>query len=70
MTASGKIVQGMRNVAASVTKTFFEITHNSFALVGLAVMFAVITLVARPELRQAGESQLFGWLQTRQTSAC
>lgn len=47
-------------------KAFFEITHNGFALLGLAVMFATITLIARPELRQAGEVKLIGWLQNRQ----
>jgi len=30
------------------------------------VMFATITLIARPELRQAGELKLMGWLQNRQ----
>ena len=68
MTATGKIVQGMRSIATSVTKAFFEITHNSFALVGLAVIFASIALIVRPELRQAGEAQLFGWLQNRQSA--
>lgn len=67
MTATGKIVQGMRVIATSVTKAFFEITHNSFALVGLAVIFAAIALTVRPELRRAGEAQLFGWLQNRQS---
>jgi soluble lytic murein transglycosylase-like protein len=43
------------------------VTHNSFALLGLAVAFSVITLMARPDLRQIGESQLSNWLQIRQT---
>ncbi|MDQ3060292.1 MAG: lytic transglycosylase domain-containing protein [Pseudomonadota bacterium] len=43
----------------------FEITHNSFALLGLAVVFAVITLTARPDLRDAGELKLMSWLQER-----
>jgi len=51
---------------AAVTKGFFKITHNSFALIGLAVLFATITLVARPEIRQVGEIKLFSWLQARQ----
>jgi soluble lytic murein transglycosylase-like protein len=68
MTASQKFTQGLRTFAADVAQGFFEITHNSFALVGLAVMFAVITMTARPELRQAGEVQLFSWLQTRQVA--
>jgi hypothetical protein len=43
----------------------FDITHSSFALLGLAVVFAVITLTARPDLRDAGELKLMGWLQER-----
>jgi hypothetical protein len=50
----------------AVTKGFFEVTHNSFALVGLIVLFATMTLVAQPELRQVGEIKLFSWLQERQ----
>jgi soluble lytic murein transglycosylase-like protein len=56
----------LRRISAALTKGFFEITHNSFALIGLAVLFAAMTLVARPELRQVGEIQLFSWLQERQ----
>jgi len=66
MTASQKFTQGLRTFASDIAQGFFEITHNSFALLGLAVMFAVITLTARPELRQIGETQLITWLQTRQ----
>ena len=68
MTASGKIVSGLRTFAADVTEGFLEITHNSFALLGLAVAFMAITLVARPDLRQTGEAQLMGWLQARQVA--
>ncbi len=56
----------LRRFASNVTKGIFEITHNSFALIGLAVLFVSVTLVAQPELRQIGEVQLFGWLQERQ----
>lgn len=66
MTASEKFTQGLRTFATDIAQGFFEITHNSFALVGLAVIFVVITLTARPELREIGEVKLFGWLQTRQ----
>ena len=58
--------QGLRTFITDIVQGFFAIIHNSFALVGLAVMFVAITLVARPELRQTGEMQLIGWLQTRQ----
>lgn len=66
MSASTKMTLSLRRLTAAVTKGFFEITHNSFALIGLAVLFAAMTLVARPELRQIGEIQLFSWLQARQ----
>ena len=54
------------NIADDIAQGVFEITHNSFALVGLAVVFAVITLTARPDLRQAGEAKLMSWLLERQ----
>lgn len=65
MTASGRMARGLRTFASDIADGFFEITHNGFALVGLAVVFAAITLVARPDLREAGEEQLMGWLQSR-----
>ena len=66
MTASQKFTRGLRTFASDIAQGFFEITHNSFALIGLAVIFAVITLTARPELRQVGEIKLISWLQNRQ----
>ncbi len=56
----------MANIADDIAQGFFEITHNSFALLGLAVVFAVLTLTARPDLREAGEVKLMTWLQLRQ----
>ena len=69
MTATQKLTQGLRTVATDIAQGFFEITHNGFALLGLAVMFAVLTLTAKPEIRQAGEVQLIAWLQERQDAA-
>ncbi len=66
MTASRQLLSGVRTFAADVTEGFLEITHNSFALIGLAVAFCIITLTARPDLRQAGEGHLMSWLQARQ----
>lgn len=65
MTASRKIISGVRTFVSDVTAGFLEITHNSFALIGLTVAFVVIALTARPDLRQVGEDQLMGWLQAR-----
>jgi soluble lytic murein transglycosylase-like protein len=66
MTALGKLARGMQTFISDVAQGFFEITHNGFAVVGLAVVFSVLTLFARPDLRQAGESQLMTWLHARQ----
>jgi soluble lytic murein transglycosylase-like protein len=68
MTALGRTARGLRTFASDIAEGFFEITHNSFALLGLAVVFAVITLTARPDLRQAGEEQLVTWLHDRQVA--
>ena len=57
--------RGLRTFASDVADGFFEITHNGFALVGLAIVFAALALVARPDLRKTGEEQLMGWLQSR-----
>ena len=57
------------NVINDIAQGLFEITHHGFALLGLVLVFGVITLTARPDLRQAGESQLITWLQERQEIA-
>ena len=67
MTASG-IGRGLRTFASDIADGFFEITHNGFALVGLAVVFATITLVSRADLRQTGEEHLMTWLQARKVA--
>jgi hypothetical protein len=69
MTALDKVLQGLRTFAADVGQGFFEITHNGFALVGLATVFCVLTLTARPDLRELGEAKLMTWLQARQMNA-
>lgn len=68
MTATEKFTRGIRIFASDIAQGFFEITHNGFALLGLAVMFAALTLTARPEIRQAGEAELISWLKDRQTA--
>lgn len=65
MTATATFTKGLRTIASDIVQGFFEITHNGFALLGLAVMFATITLFTQPDLRQAGEIKLFSFLQSR-----
>ena len=66
MNASQKFAQGLRTFASNIAQGFFAITHNGFALLGLAVVFATISLTTQPELRQVGETKLINWLQARQ----
>ena len=63
--AFSAMAQGARTVMSDVADGFFEITHNGFALLGLATVFAALTLLARPDLRQSGEEELMSWLQSR-----
>ena len=69
MTAIRNLAQGMRTFASDVAQGFFEITHNGFALLGLTVVFAVVALLARPDLQQVGEARLATWLHARQVQA-
>ncbi len=69
MSAFEKIAEGVRVFASDVSQGFFEITHNGFALLGLVVVFATVTLTVRADLRQSGEERLIGWLQERQVQA-
>jgi len=62
LTAAG---QGLKTFAGDVIEGFFEITHNGFALIGLALVFAVVALLARPDLQLAGEQRLMSWLESR-----
>ena len=68
MPASAQVVSGLRTFAKDVADGFIEITHNGFALLGLAVAFAAILLLSRPDLRHSGEAQLRTWLQERQVA--
>jgi hypothetical protein len=68
MNALDSTISGMRTFASDIAEGFFEITHNSFALLGLFMVLAVAVLGTRPDIRTAGEAQLRGWLQERQVA--
>lgn len=61
----GDWASSARTFASDVAEGFLEITHHSFALLGLVVAFVALTLLAKPELRSDGETQLRAWLQER-----
>ena len=62
-----KISSGLRTFGSDVAQGFFEITHNGFALLGLVVVVCAAGVLARPDLRQAAELELMGWLKQRNT---
>ncbi|MDH4478708.1 MAG: lytic transglycosylase domain-containing protein [Rhodoferax sp.] len=68
MTTAKRIQASLATIARDIVEGLFQVTHNGFALLGLAVMFGGIMLTAQPDMRQAGELQLMGWLQERQES--
>jgi soluble lytic murein transglycosylase-like protein len=69
MTALGTLARAVQTFVSDVAQGLFEITHNGFAVVGLATVFSALTLAARPDLRQAGENQLMTWLHARQAQS-
>ncbi len=66
MTASRSMPSGLQTFCSDVASGLFEITHSGFAMLGLAVVFAALTLTVHPQLREQGEQQLMLWLQARQ----
>ncbi len=71
--SAANAVCAMRSSASSAAKDiaqgFFEITHNGFALLGLALVCIAITMTARPDLRKKAEYRMITWLQERQLAA-
>ena len=59
------VQRNLGTVADDIARGFFVVSHSSLALLGLLVAFGFITLVARPDLRDAGEIKLVAWLQDR-----
>lgn len=66
MTVLLSMLQGLKTFGSDIASGLFEITHSGFALLGLAVVFAALTLTAQPQIREHGELLLMGWLQARQ----
>ena len=56
----------LRQIGSDIAQGFFDVTHNSFAMLGLGVAFVVIALTARADLREAAEGQLMALLVERQ----
>ena len=61
-----RVRRSLGHVGRDIAQGFFDITHNSFAMLGLAVAFVVIALTARPDLREEAERHLMTLLVERQ----
>lgn len=62
-------LSSLRTFADDVTRGFFDITHNSLALLGMVLAVGLMTLTLRADLRTSAEERLLGWLLERQTGA-
>ena len=51
-----RIRLSLAHTGQDIAQGFFDVTHNSFAMLGLAVAFVVITLTARTDLREVAAS--------------
>ena len=56
----------LKTALIDVYKGFLDVSHHGMALLGTAIAVAVITLVARADLRADAEQQLLDWLLQRQ----
>ncbi|WP_399684874.1 transglycosylase SLT domain-containing protein [Xenophilus sp.] len=57
--------QSLQTFVSDIAEGFFEVVHNGFALIGLAIVFVMVALMARPDLQLAGEQRLMAWLESR-----
>lgn len=62
LTATGRSVGVF---CRDVGNGFLEVSHNTFALVGLTVVALAIFGANRADIRHEAETHLFGWLQSR-----
>jgi hypothetical protein len=67
--STSSAVASIRTAVGDAYQGFFDITHNSLALLGTLAAVALITLGARADLRASAEEQLLGWLLERQEAA-
>lgn len=65
-TSANTAVGAVQALVALVTRGVIAAMHHSLTLLGLTVALLAIALLARPDLRDLGESRLHGWLKERQ----
>jgi hypothetical protein len=61
----GATARSVKVAVRDVGDGLLEVSHNSLALLGLAVVVAVVFVAGRGDLRHQGEIMALGWLQER-----
>ncbi len=67
--APSRLLASSKTAMADAYRGFYDITHNSLALLGTVLAVAVVVLGFRADLRASAEEQLLGWLLQRQEAA-
>ncbi|MFM2262132.1 MAG: hypothetical protein RI959_808, partial [Pseudomonadota bacterium] len=57
----------IKKVLQALTGGFVAATHNSLAVLGMALALAIGAMVAKPDWRVSAEQHLLGWLLERQS---
>ena len=61
-----RAVAPLKTVLTDAYRGFMDLSHSGMALLGTALVVAVVTLTTRADLRADVEQQLLGWLLQRQ----
>ena len=62
---SGRIWRGLKTFVGDIARGFVNISHHSFALLGLLAVLVCLLALARPEIRTQTVQSIQGWLFTR-----
>ncbi len=62
---TGRIWRGLKTFVADISSGFINISHHSFALLGLLAVLLGMLALARPEIRTQTVQNIQGWLYTR-----
>jgi soluble lytic murein transglycosylase-like protein len=68
MITDSKLSKQIKAFTLKIFSGFVVICHSSLAILGITVLIVIVTLYARPNLRDEGELKLINWLQMRQFS--
>jgi soluble lytic murein transglycosylase-like protein len=62
---TGRVWRGLKTFVGDIARGFVNISHHSFALLGLLAVLLSMLALARPEIRVQTVQSIQGWLYTR-----